>query len=655
MVTLDVLRAEMQKRLSVDKLLHSVDVHADTVDEALADAAVQLDTKIVNLQYEVVEKGNEGFLGFGKKPWLLRIYQNPDTIKEKTIMASDNLFADSSMEETVVVKDADGLFYLRHFGSQIMLKVIPPIGSGSQVELRDVMDEARRSDTISLDEDLIKKYVKSGTNGEYQTVGEYKHVQAGDVLISVDLSKDEMQATITVTPPSMSGAEASLDQIVRMLKQQGVLAGIDEQKIMEFVDNPVYNIPYQVAAAVLPVDGKDAYVAYNFETDPKKLRAKITDDDKVDYKELNQIQNVVAGQALATKMLPERGKGGKTICGRYLEARNGKDIQVTLGANTHFDKDGVTIVADCDGEVMLVNGKITVEPVKYLDAVNIKTGNITFLGSVVIKGSVDDGYNVKASGNIEINGSVGKCRIEADGDVTIRQGVFGKDECYIRSGKSLWAKFIQSSHVEVENNIIVNDSIMNSEVTAMKNIILRGKKAQIIGGHLFATEEICARNIGSPGGGTETVLNVGIDPRAKKQLEELQDQQADLVRELENLDLDIATLEQQQKIRRNLPQEKKDNLIKLKTRHDEIMEQTSEMSEQIEKIQEHLRELKAVGKVKCEGNVYSGVKVYVRDVLDEVKADTKSVTFYYDRSFIKRGEYEPPALSQEEINGYTAN
>ena len=196
---------------------------------------------------------------------------------------------------------------------------------------------------------------------------------------------------------------------------------------------------------------------------------------------------------------------------------------------------------------------------------------------------------------------------------------------------------------------------MNSEVTAMKNIVLRGKKAQIIGGHLFATEEICAKNIGSPGGGTETVLNVGIDPRAKKQLEELQEAQAELIKELENLDLDIATLEQQAKIRRNLAQEKKDNLIKLKKRHDEITEQTSEYTKQIGKIQEHLRELKAVGKVKCEGNVYSGVKVYVRDVLDEVKVDTKSVTFYYDRSFIKRGEYEPPSLSQEELNGYSAN
>ncbi len=655
MVTLETLRAEMKKRLLIDKELHSVDVRADTVDEALADAAVQLDTKTVNLQYEVVEKGSEGILGFGKKPWTLRIYQKPETIKKETILASHDLFSESSISEEVLVKDADGLFYIRHFSSQVMLKVVLPIGSGSPVDLKEVMNEARRSDTMNIDEELVKKYVKNGTGGEYCPIGDYKHVSAGDVLITVDIAKDEMNATITVTAPSMSGAEASAEMIERCLKQQGVVAGINMQKVNEFVDNPVYNIPFEVATAVLPVDGHDAYIAYNFETDPKKLRAKITEDDKVDYKELNQIQNVVAGQTLATKILPERGKGGKTVYGRYLEAKNGKDIQVQLGANTHLDKDGVTILADTDGEVMLVNGKITVEPVKYLDAVNIKTGNITFLGSVVVKGNVDDGYDVKASGDIEINGSVGKSKIEADGNITIRQGVFGKEEGYIKAGKSLWAKFIQAARVEVEQNIIVFDSIMNSEVTSMKNIVLRGKKAQITGGHLFATEEICARNIGSPGGGAETVLEVGIDPRAKKQLLELQESQADLVKELENIDLDIATLEQQKKIRRKLSQEKEDNLVRFKHRRDEIMDQTAEMSEQIEKIQEHLRELKAVGKVKCEGTVYAGVKVYVRDVLDEVKNDAKNVTFYYDRSFVKRGDYEPPSLSEEEINGYTAN
>mgnify|MGYP007070147193 CR=1 FL=1 len=79
------------------------------------------------------------------------------------------------------------------------------------------------------------------------------------------------------------------------------------------------------------------------------------------------------------------------------------------------------------------------------------------------------------------------------------------------------------------------------------------------------------------------------------------------------------------------------------------------MNSEIDKIQAHLRELKAVGKVKAEGTVYAGVKIYVRDVLDEVKIDAKSVTFYFEKSFCKRGDYEPPAFVVEDPDGYTAN
>ena len=79
------------------------------------------------------------------------------------------------------------------------------------------------------------------------------------------------------------------------------------------------------------------------------------------------------------------------------------------------------------------------------------------------------------------------------------------------------------------------------------------------------------------------------------------------------------------------------------------------MTDEINKIQEHLRDLKAIGKVKVEGDVYAGVKIYIRDVLDEVKIDTKSVTFFYDKAFSKRGPYEPPSLAEEQPDGYSAD
>lgn len=645
MYSLEKIRKEMAKRLELDNQLDCVEVNADSVDEALADASVQLDTKLNGLEYEVVERGSNGFLGIGKKPWKLRIYQNSETVAAKRRAASDDLFDENTFKEEQIEENRDGLFYVHRFGSSIKLKVILPVGKGRPVDVSEILDAVKRDDTETFDEKLINKFLKSGTGGEYETVGSYKHIAAGDALVSVDVSKDEMHGTITVDPPAMGGADCTFDLIERSLKAQGIRAGINEDKIREFVDNPVYSTPYEVASAILPENGKDAYVQYNFETDKSKIRAQESASGNIDFKELNNIQNVVTGQALATKIAATRGKGGKTLFGHYLEAQNGKDIQVQLGQNVHFDSDGVTILASCDGQVIFENGKISVEPMLTLDAVNIKSGNIKFVGSVIIKGSVDDGFDVRATGAIDIGGSVGKCTIESEnGDIVIHQGVFGKNEGYIKAGKSLWCKFVQETKIEVEENLIATDSLMNCDVTAMKNIILYGKKAQITGGKLFATEEICARTVGSPGGGATTTLSVGVDPRAKKKLDELIEHQGELVKELENIELDIATLENMKKVRRSLPKEKEDNLKKSVERKNEIITESKEINKEVDALQAHLRNLKTVGKVKVEGITYPGTKIYVRDVVDEVHTEVSSCTFYYENSFAKRGKYEPPSV-----------
>lgn len=658
MVTLDIIRKDMKKLLDVDESLNYVDVLADSLEEALADAAVQLDTRVSLLEYEVLERGSKGFLGFVKKNWRIRAYEVAASVVKKKKANSDDIFDDEELEGAVVIQDKDGAFFVHRFGSLLHLKVVLPIGNGESVNIKDILSQLNRSDTVKIDEGAVKNAIKTGTDNQYIVVGQYQHNPVGDALITVDISADEMHGTVTVSAPAIGGADISADQIRRALETQGVVAGINEEKISEFVDSPVYGMPYEVASAIQPVDGRNAYIAYNFETDKSKLKMKESASGQVDFKELNQIQNVVEGQPLAQKMLPERGKPGKTILGKYLEAKNGKDINLPLGKNVYVDTDGRTICASINGQVMLNGDKISVEPVLQIDEdVSIKTGNISFLGTVIVKGSVEDGYNIKASGNIEIAGAVGRCNLEADGNIVVNQGIMGHDEGYIKAGKSLWAKFIQNTTVDVEEYITVTDFIMNSKVTCNKKIIVEGKRASIIGGHVFAMEEIYTKNIGSAGGGSETVLEVGYDPRAKNRLNELQESQSTLLRKLEELDLNITSLENTKKVRKTLPHDKEEKLIEFTTRKREIVAESDAMSKEIQEIQDHLRELKVIGKISASGVVYAGVKVYVRDVKEEIRSDVRQVTFYYENGFVRHGKYEPPSNEDTKRvpDGYTAN
>ncbi len=643
MVTLEKIRTDLGKTLEEDKKLHYVEVRADTLEEALDDAAMQLNCRVVHLEYEVLEAGFAGMFGLMKKPWFIRAYQNPEEAKKASIRKSQaGTDADTVIEEEKPV-DKDGVFYVHYFSSQINLKVVLPIGKGLPVQLSEVFGRLKRSDTIMIEDDLVKQLVKNGTDGKYVPVGQYQHNPAADALLTVEISNDEMKASINVTSPAIGGAEISAEQIERVLQTQGVVAGISKEKIEEFVDMPIYGVPCVVAEALQPVDGRDAYIAYNFETDRSKLKLSETETGQVNFKELNLIQNVVEGQPLAQKMLAERGKAGKTIFGRYLEAKNGKDIPMPLGKNVAVDTDGRTIIAKTNGQVMLIGDKICVEPILEVDGVSLKTGNIKFLGTVIVKGNVEDGFEVRASGNVEVYGAVGKSIIEADGDVIVSLGIMGRDEGYVRAGKSLWAKFIQNTKVDVEEYVIVTDGIINSNVTCNKKILLQGKRASIIGGHLFATEEIHTKTIGSSGGGSETILEVGYDPRAKQRLDELLAKQDTLTKELDELDLNIETLENIKKVRRTLPHEKEETLKTSIARKNEIETESAEMTEEITQIQQHLRELKIIGKVSASGTVYAGVKIYIRDVKEEIRNDTKAVTFYLENGFVRHGKYEPPS------------
>lgn len=657
MVRLDRIRSDMETLLEREQALHCVEVQADTLEEALADASVQLETRLSNLEYEVLEKGFAGFGGIAKQPWRIRVYENAEATSKKRRATKSAEVADSENEAVVEKESKDGEFFIHYFNSDICLKVVNPIGKGKPVSLSEVMGQLQRSDTVSLDDALVKQLVKSGTDGHYEVVGIFQHERSADASFVVDIAMDEMQATITATAPAIGGAEISAATIVKALETQGIVAGISQEKIDEFVDKPIYGIPCVVAEAIRPVDGKDAYISYNFETDRSKLKMQESETGQVNFKELNLIQNVVQGQALAQKIPAERGKGGKTIFGRYLEAKNGKDINMPLGKNVEVDKDGCTIIASTNGQVLLIGDKINVEPVMEIDGdVSIKTGNITFLGTVIVKGNVDDGFDIKASGNIEVYGTVGLCSLIAEGNIIVSLGIMGRDKGVIQAGKSVWAKFIQNTTVTAEEYVIVKDGIVNSNVTARKRILLQGKRASIIGGHLFATEEISAKTVGSSGGAGETVLEVGLDPQLKQRMTALAEKKIELGKETEDIGLDISTLENMKKVRRSLPPEKEEQLRTLQLRKKDIEGEVADIEKEFTEIQSRLHELKIIGKVSVSGTVYAGVKIFIRDVKDEVRTDVKNVTFFYENGFVRRGKYEAPDtdVTKQVLNGFSS-
>ena len=62
-----------------------IEISAKTVDEAITEALVKLGTTSDRIEYEIVEKGNNGFLGIGRKYAVIKVrkkYSENDDIKD---------------------------------------------------------------------------------------------------------------------------------------------------------------------------------------------------------------------------------------------------------------------------------------------------------------------------------------------------------------------------------------------------------------------------------------------------------------------------------------------------------------------------------------------------------------------------------------------
>jgi uncharacterized protein (DUF342 family) len=456
-----------------------------------------------------------------------------------------------------------------------------------------------------------------------------------NTIANIEIADSDMKAYMTITPPGKGGADFSYEEYYSLLMANGVIKGINEDFLRNLADKPIYRQRVCVASGVNPIDGMDAYLEYFFEADAAKARIKESDDGTVDFKQLNLIQNVVKDDPLAKKVEADLGVDGYTVSGKILLAKVGKDSTIQLGKNVRFADDGATILSDINGQVVLAKGKISVDLVHVVEgSVNLRTGNIAFVGNVEVTGDVEEGFSVKASGNIEVHGAVNKASLEADGSITVAKGITGKEGTTVYARQSVYARFIENSDVQAGDSVLVTDSIINSTVCAGRLVKCSGKKAAIVGGHTRAGEFISAKVIGSQGGGTETVCDVGYNPFAKLKLENAQQKRENLKTEYDDLQNNLQTLTKLKKQNRTLPEDKEAFFQELTKKNNELIAEMAELEKEINERSLDLKNLMIVGRVVATAKVCQGVTVIIREQKFLVKREYPAITFVINNNMI---------------------
>ena len=450
----------------------SVRVEAETLEQALTNAAEQLGVDVASLKHRVEQEGARGFLGIGRKPFVVTASASVGTIRHRLTRKG------------------------------LVVRISPPMTPKQALA-------ALRARGVSCEEAELARAVAQPN--AWVRVGNAAPLGA-EPEGKITIAPDEMKAFIELGAPSSGGLTFEPEELVKLLRQRGVIFGIQSKLIADALDEERFGEPVLVAQGKVPEHGANATIRYHFRTE--KSQHSFVEDERghIDFRELGLFDNVSPEQILAEKVSATRGGApGHTVTGAPIEAKDGVDeTSLRAGKSTVLSADGRSLRSTITGQVVLVDGVVNVEPVVDIKGdVDFKTGNIESLGSVVVHGNVADGFHIKAKGNIDVQGMVESAHLEAKGDIVIRKGILGKGVATVSAGGDVVAKFVDRATVCAGRDAIIGGEILTSTVRAGRRVKCEGGHGNIIGGSVHAQESVSASTIGSRIG-VATVIAIGV-------------------------------------------------------------------------------------------------------------------------------------------------
>lgn len=459
----------------------------------------------------------------------------------------------------------------------------------------------------------------------------------GDAIIYLD--KDKMKAFLEITPPAGEGLPCDMDRVRAVLNEAKVVHGIDESKLEEALLQMNWGQKIQVAQGNPAIDGQNAVITLKYLATENKLAPTQDDKGNVNYREMGLVHNVQRGEELATRIAPVPGIKGKDVQGRELLPRAGKDIPLPRGKNTVCNADNTSLYATLDGHITMIDRKLTVQPVFELNGdVDFSSGNIDFIGDVVIRGSVTGGFTVRAAGNIEVTGFVEGAEVIAGGSITVKGGIKSSYKGIVKAAESISVRFVENSRLEAGQDVIVREAIMQSYVRAGGNVIVSDRKATIVGGLIQAAHTVEAKIIGSQLA-TQTNIEVGVNPYHREELQILLKARSEAKKQLDNISNNLQIFQRAGLNVQDLPETKRLALINMLDEFKSLKNTLAEQEVRIKLLEEELHRASSA-RVRALEIAYPGVKISIGSSVYTINDAVK-----FSQFVLEEGEVRLAALT----------
>lgn len=592
------------------------------LDSLVQEGMQKLNAAKDQIDVQVLESKKSLFNSYYKIKVSLKVAKTLDSI-EKSLK---NIYNDAL--ESQLIKNRNEIeFIYNPEGVYVKLTKILPI--------EDIKQKIEIKRIKGVNYEALTAALKSGSIEQQIKIAEVQEEAKVDSRCELRISEDQMEAFLYITPP-IGGADITEEKIYKFLLENNIKFGIKDDEIKSIANNKLYELEMKIVEGMQAIPGDDARLEYHFDTN-NETKLMETDGGKVDFRELSLIKNVKAGQVLVTMIPPTTGVPGRNIYNEEVKPKEGKKALLPKGKNVVVSYDGLQLISSLDGEVKILDDKVHVFAIYMVPAnVDNSTGNIRFVGKVIVKGNVLTGFSIEAEGDVEVFGVVEGAKIVSKGNIILHRGIQGMNKGELYCDGDLVAKFIENSVIEAKGNVH-SDAIMHSSVVCGKKLEAAGRKGLLVGGQFKVSDEIKAKVIGSPMA-TVTDLEVGANPEMRKKYEALKAEYKSIIENIEKVTQAVDLLNKLSQ-KTELPTEKRELLSKSIQAKMQLAERLGAAETEIKEMEGYIEEI-SKGKIKVYDVIYPGVRVTIGSSMLYIKDSLKYLTLYRSGADIRIGPFE---------------
>ncbi len=346
------------------------------------------------------------------------------------------------------------------------------------------------------------------------------------------VTEDRMQCTATLFPDVVGHVPLELQQIDEELAERNIWFGVRRDVLEDAVFRcntdglPIHD--------VLIAEGREAVspIPEHISIEERLLAAPIsldTETSRVEYKERSPFILVKSGELLATRVAAREGSCGSDIYGTELPVRPRQLPSVAAGENT-IERDG-KVFSTIDGRFVFDGRSFSIRPVLDIPGdVDYSTGHIDFAGDVFVRGNIQEGFKVTASGSLFCAKTISASEIECGKDLVVGRGIIGRRNGRVKVGGSIKCRYIEHCYVEAKGPIHTITGTMNSVINTLSSFET-GPRGIIVGGSIHAQDGVVAGQIGTQMG-PATEIYCGTDYSILSRLEWIRDRNIELATKL---------------------------------------------------------------------------------------------------------------------------